>query len=363
MTATRWMTWIGGATMLGALVLAVCVFLMGGQPVLRAWFVAVLTLGAVPVGCLALLITNHLLRRDVFLARVLEAGCYGLWPLAVAFLPIALFPGAIYPWTAPEFRPTGALQEVWLDSTWFGLRAVLYFAVWLGCAMLLIREDRVVAPGDRRTGTAVAAAMLYAATISFAGLDWCMTLNPEFASSGYGWMMAAHQVAAALGFAVFADDLLTDDPEPPAVVRGLMIGGVLIWAFFAYMEWMVIWSGNVPAMASWYLDRDGGVWPSLRWVVALLMAAGVAGALLVPLWPRTRLVRLAALCILVGQLLEGVWNLLPAFGPATLAQVALFLLSMLTVGGALAVVFLKALATRPPEADQEDAVGAAVGPA
>lgn len=65
MTATRWMTWIGGATMLGALVLAVCVFLMGGQPVLRAWFVAVLTLGAVPVGCLALLITNHLLRRDV----------------------------------------------------------------------------------------------------------------------------------------------------------------------------------------------------------------------------------------------------------------------------------------------------------
>ncbi len=317
--------------------------------VLRAWFVAVATWTAIPVGCLALLVVNHLLGREVFLPRVLEAGCRMLWPAAAAFLPVLLWPSAVFPWMEPGFTSHGPLQAAWLDPAGFALRTAIYFAAWIAAAAVLIREDRVLHAGGKRRGVAVVAGIVWLATASFAGVDWVMSLDPAFSSSSFGLMIAAHQMAAGLAFAVLADSLLLRDPAPQAVARGLLVGGALVWAFFAYMEFLTVWSGNVPALQDWYVERAGGAWPSLRALAAGLLALGVAAALAVPLGPGGSgllLLRCGAALILLSQFVEAVWLLLPAMAPDGGAALLLHAMAQLIVGGVFLAVFQAALARR-----------------
>jgi len=330
----------------GLLVLAALALWQGAETVLRAWYVAVVTWSAVPVGCLALLILNHMLGREVFLGRVLEAGCRALLPTAAGFLPVLILPGAVFPWTEAGFQPHSPLQEIWLGHAAFALRTAVYFSVWITVAELLIREERVVGLGHKRRGVAVAGALAYALTTSFAGVDWYMLLDPGYSSASYGFLISAHQVAAALGFAVLTDSLLVHRPEQEPVARSLLIGGALVWAFFAYMEYLTIWSANVPELARWYLERADALWVSLRWVVAGLLAAGIALALAAGLLPARLPVRLAALCILLSQVAEALWQLLPAMAAAGTTLLLVYALALLVAGAGLLAVFLAALAGR-----------------
>ncbi len=96
----------------------------------------------------------------------------------------------------------------------------------------------------------------------------------------------------------------------------LFLALVLLWAYFAFIQYLVIWSGNLPDGAEWYLRRGQGIWLALIVAIAILNG-GLPFAVLLSArarqsWPV--LIALAAL-VVVARVLESLWLTLPAFGP------------------------------------------------
>jgi hypothetical protein len=167
-------------------------------------------------------------------------------------------------------------------------------------------------------------------------VDWLMSLEPEFRSSGFGLYVLSVQCTIALSL------LLVMPSTAPGGVRdgtlgALLLTALLLWAYFAFMQYLVIWSGNLPQGAEWYKRRGSGGWAAVEYALAVLQ---LAPAFLLGFPPVRRSRTWLAACayaVLVGKALEISWLVLPATGSGPLAIAAAVLafvgLGVLAVGG------------------------------
>ena len=65
-------------------------------------------------------------------------------------------------------------------------------------------------------------------------------------------------------------------PRHTGVLGGLLLTLLLLWAYFQFMPFLIVWSGNLPDGVGWYLARRSSGW------VAAIVAAAVLGG--VPLF-------------------------------------------------------------------------------
>jgi hypothetical protein len=117
---------------------------------------------------------------------------------------------------------------------------------------------------------------------------------------------------------------------------------LLFWAYFAFMQYVIIWSGNLPKVVAWYQHRGTGFWS----VAEIIMCAlGLAPALLLFLpAARRSSTWLGALAgaVLLGKAIEVAWLVMPPFSTIAVMLPA----ALLTLGGLSAVSFA-ILATGP----------------
>ena len=164
----------------------------------HSYLVGFLFWAGIPLGSLALLMLQHLTggHWGLVIRRVLEAATRTLPLVAVLFLPIIIGAHDIYPWThGEEMSKTPALMQkarLYLNMPGFVGRAVLYFALWGTLAYLLNKwsweQDRTA---DRRYAKrmrmlAAPGILVFVLTVTFASVDWAMSLNPEWFSTIYG---------------------------------------------------------------------------------------------------------------------------------------------------------------------------------
>ncbi len=293
---------------------------------LQGWLAAAFACSAVPIGALGLLLLHGLVggpwKRP--LAPVLHASAQTLPIFALAFLPVIALPSLIYPWAAPGGADDPAMlaKAAYLAPTFFALRTIVYFAIWIILATLISKE----APSDdRRTGTRLTPAiglLLYALTVTFASVDWAMSVDRGFASSAFGLLVGIADLLAALSFAVALTAWLgspnmraaADDRRVRSALSGLLAGGVLLWAYLAFMQYLVVWSENLPEQAAWYLDRRAGGWAIVPWLLGVLLVALPVVALALPAGRRS-LDRIAAIAALIFAMrfVEALWLVLPSF--------------------------------------------------
>ena len=100
----------------------------------------------------------------------------------------------------------------------------------------------------------------------------------------------------------------------------LLLAFVMLWGYFAFAHFLIVWSGNLPDEAEWYLQRVRGGW---HWLIVVVVATGLFlpfGALLsrkIKLTPRW----LMAVCafVLTSQIVALCWNVFPSFSPGQFA--------------------------------------------
>jgi hypothetical protein len=319
--------WIAGLTGAAA---ALLLALLGPRAALTGWLAAAVLVQALPTGALVLLLIMRLVRgkweADL---RPPARPMIALVPLAaLALLPVIAGMAAIYPWFAAA--PESAFAKVWLDPPFFALRTAAWFVL-LGF-------------GARRMAGEVsegfAAGMLIAIVLGacFVATDWLMTLDPKFASSGFGLQVFAFEVCAALA-ALILLRLAAGPPAHTGVLGGLLLTLLLLWAYFQFMPLLIIWSGNLPEGAAWYLARS-----SQGWLAALAIAALLGGVpLLALLAPQVRnsprRLGLCAAAVLAGKGIEFGWLTLP--GRGALAVVA-WLAALAGLGCLTAAALLRA---------------------
>jgi hypothetical protein len=294
----------------------------------RAYLVAVVTWMAFPLGCLAMLLAWHLAggRWGLVVGDALEAIVRTLPLLALLFLPVLAGLDAIYPWTRPEFlaaHETVARKAGYLNPPFFIVRSLIYLAIWTGLALILTAPRRRFDERRRRRGLAAASAILYALTASFASIDWILSLQPTFNSSVFGMLVMSGQAVGGYALALLLALGLIEAAGRADLVRehrliglgSLFMALVLIWTYFIFIQYLVVWSGDLPHGAEWYIDRGQGVW---RAVIAAVAFANGGLPFLVLLSSRARqswrvLMALAAL-VVIARVLDGLWLSVPAFG-------------------------------------------------
>ena len=317
------------ALIAGGAGLALCALgaLLSVDHFFRSYLVAYQFWLGIALGCLAILMLQHLTGGvwGAILRRLLEAGSRTLLLLAVLFLPLALGVGHLYRWTHEEVH-----HRAYLNVPFFLVRAAVYFAVWLVVGYFLnrwsARQDRDPDPTLPRRFQLLSAPglVLYGLTITFASIDWAMSLQPEWYSTIYPVMFATGQVLAGLAFAIVALLLLSTRPPlagliGPAHLRdlgNLLLAFVMLWAYMAISQFLLIWSGNLPEENVWYLRRIEGGWQWLAIVLAVFHF-GLPFLLLLSrdIKEDPRALLAVAGLILVMRFLDLLWWIEPAFGP------------------------------------------------
>jgi len=151
----------------------------------------------ISVGSLALLMLQHLTGGGwgFVIRRVLEAATRTLLLVAILFVPIIAGARWVYRWTnTQEMARTAALAEKakYLNVPFFTIRALVYFAIWLTLAFLLnrwsLQQDQIASPQSTKRMKLISGPgmVLLIFTVTFAAIDWLMSLEPNWTSGAFG---------------------------------------------------------------------------------------------------------------------------------------------------------------------------------
>jgi len=241
----------------------------------------------VTLGSMAFLMIQHLTggRWGMVIRRQLEAAMKTLPLMAVLFLPIAAagMPHLYGTWLNPDPRNKHLveLSQSYLTRSGYIGRAVIYFAIWLGIAFILSRwsaeQDNppVQNLSPRFRKIAAPGLILYAFTISFAVIDWVMSLSPPWISTIYGFIFIAGECLSAMCVMVVVERILVRYEPTASLLKPkevhdhgkLMLTFVMLWAYFSFSQLLIIWAGNLPSEITFFTRRLYSGWQ----VVALAL--------------------------------------------------------------------------------------------
>jgi hypothetical protein len=271
---------------------------------------------------------------EVIRAPMLETGA-ALWLVALLFLPVLAGQHWLYPWAVPAAGRWQAelaapdFKRAWLTPMLFSLRAAICLALWPLLAWLSGR-----APWRDRRGFAAAALLLYGFSVGLAAMDWIMSLMPLWYSSVFGLLCASAQLLGGMALAIV---LPGRPPAPPSVradLGNLMLSYLLCWAYLEYVQFLIIWSANLPHEIVWYLARADGVWLLVDWALVVLLFAAPLLLLLSRRLKRDEgALRRIAMLVLTMLFVHTCWLVLPSLRLPPWHWLVALPLAVLSVGG------------------------------
>jgi hypothetical protein len=131
---------------------------------------------------------------------------------------------------------------------------------------------RVGGTGTGWSGPALVAVVL---VLSFASCDWMMSLEPSFYSSLYPFMYFSGAMVSTLSAlcAIFSwlqlRGITPARPELLHALGKLLFAAVLFWGYIVFSQFIIIWTGNLPDEADWYVVRANHGWQWLTLFVVL----------------------------------------------------------------------------------------------
>jgi hypothetical protein len=288
----------------------------------------------ISVGSIALLMLQHLTGGGwgFVIRRVLEASTRALPLMILLFVPIILGANYLYPWTHAEElakHPVVKFKTPYLNLPFFSIRAASYFAMWLVLVYLLnkwsLAQDRTADnryTKDMRVLSGPGMVVLIF-TVTFASVDWYMSLEPEWFSTIYGFIFVASWSLSALAFVIAVMARLAKEQPMTRIVAPLhfhdlgklLLALVMLWAYFAFSQYLIIWSGNLPEEIGYYIHRTHSGWGAVIIAIGILhFAAPFLFLLSRRLKRNPRQLVVVATLILIMRAVDLLWLLVPAFG-------------------------------------------------
>jgi hypothetical protein len=329
----------------------------------RSYLQAYLFWLGIALGSLAIVMLHHLSGGawGLVIRRLLESGSRTLPLMGVLFLPILLGLPNLYEWA----RPTAVAHDkilqhkaLYLNVPFFLTRSILYFAAWILLAYLLskwsLEQDRTAAPSLARRLEVLSGPglVIYGATMTFASIDWVMSLESHWFSTIYGLSFMVGQVLGAFSFVIALTIWLSYRRPLSDIISAahlhdlgkLLLAFVMIWAYMAFSQFLIIYSGNLPEEIPWYLRRERGVW---GWIaIALILFHFVLPFLL--LLSRNlkqnagKLLKVAVLVVFM-RYLELVWLIRPAGSAGGGLSLWMDMATLIGIGGVWLAFFLRQL--------------------
>lgn len=374
----RWMPIAG----VGLIVAIVCYFVAGREQFLRSYLHAYMFCLGLPLGSLGLLLLQHLTGGQwAFVSRrFLEAGTRLLPVMALLFIPIWLGMSDLYVWAAPGYHPEHhsenavpgtdplAFKMAWLNATWFAIRAVIYFGIWIGMMLILntwsAAQDRARNSGEAKQSLGTSAPMLviFVLSVTAAVVDWVMSIDPMWFSTIFGMHFVVGQALTTLCIVVLLLAALHDRAPLAGVVTRehfhdlgkLMFAFTMLWGYINLSQFLIIWMGNIKEETPFYIVRSHGL-PGKLSPVLIMLHFFVPFLLLLSRHTKRSISTISkiAIFILIMRIVDMIWIVKPSFDQAihNLYDPHSFhwldIVMPLAVAGVCAFVYLVLLGGRP----------------
>jgi hypothetical protein len=363
---------VGVVFAIGSVILAI----MNPDQFYRGYLLGFMCWLGVALGSMAILMIRHLTGGGwgMVIRRILGAAMRTLPLLAILFIPIIIGVAQhrIYPWAMPldsvrdpyikeHLEKHGFIKDAYLNFSGFLIRAIIYFAIWNVLSFLLSmwsrQTDRPGAPDNTQKFKAVAGPglILYAFTISFAAIDWVMSLDPSWISTIFGLIILIGEVLSAMCFAVVVERILFNykpmsEMLKPEFVHDhgkWMLTFIMVWAYFSFSQWLIIWAGNLPNEITFYTKRLSFGWGKIGLFLVLFHFAVPFVILLSRPFKRNirKLVWLAIWLILM-RWLDLFWIIEPNFSKGLAVTIA-DLVVPIAIGGIWLAYFFRNLNALP----------------
>ncbi len=246
---------------------------------LRSWLLGFIFWGGIGFGSLGILLLQYLTGGawGIVIRRFVEAGSRTLPIMFVLFLPILFGVSSLYEWTHLNDEII-LRRQPYLSVEWWMFRAVLFFILFYLMAFFLnkwsLEQDQADTPsraakllGDA-TKFSGPTMVFFVLVVSFATIDWVMTLDPHWYSTIWGLLFVAGWGLSCFCFMVAIMASLLDKAPMNRIlgkrhfhdIGKLMLALVMVWAYFNFSQYLIIWSGNLPEETKWYITRQEGAW-------------------------------------------------------------------------------------------------------
>jgi hypothetical protein len=345
--------WIG--LVVGALGLIASALLYGGNPqqFYYSWLVSFLFFISLALGGMFFVLLHFVTKSGWgIVVRRLAENAIATMPLFVLlFIPIALGIHELFHWSHADVVAGDPLLQgkaPYLNQGFFLVRAAVYLLLWTLIAVWYrgnsVKQDRT---GEESISRRLSAAsgpgiIVFALTISYAAIDWAMSLDPHWYSTIFGvyyfsgCLVGIFALMVLMAAALERSGVLRDviNVEHFHDLGKLLFAFTVFWAYIAFSQFFLIWYGNIPEETLWYLHRAEGGWKSLSVLLAL-------GHFVVPfffLMPRAIkrkriLLVLGALWMLTMHWIDIYWLIMPNLHQHEVHFSLLDLTTLLGIGG------------------------------
>jgi len=312
--------------------------------------------------------------------RIWEAGAGNWWLMFLFWLPIAIGMKRLYVWARIGDDPSKSAQllahygadkiHYYLNIPGFWVRGVLYFAGWAILYYFLkrwsIREEAgTTTPAQfvfiqNLSGFGI---VFYGLSLTFASIDWTMSLYPEWWSTVWGMLFMVGQVLTTFCFTIWLFTRLSEIEPVSRIFKvdylhdfgKLMFAFVVLWAYLSFSQWLIIWSGNMLSEIRWYLMRLQNGWQYFGTILIFVHFVFPFALLLSRNNKRSRK-RIVAISFLVlfMRLVDLFWQTAPNFYPGTgaglnnfhLLDAAMYVICPIAMGGIWLFFFYLRLSKR-----------------
>lgn len=267
----------------GLISLAACVIgaftSPGSGEFFKSYLAALLFWTSLTLGSLALLMIQYLTGGawGLVIRRSLESATRMLPLLIILFIPVVLGLPKLYSWAIEANVKTDALLQhkaPYLNVPFFLVRTGAYFLLWGITIYFLNRWSKDLdRTGDQRftlrlqqiSGPGI---LMLSLTLTFASVDWLMSLDPHWYSTMYGVTFMVNTLLSAMSFMIVITVFLSKHSPLREVVRPkdlhdlgkLMLAFTMLWAYCTFSQYLLIWSANLSEETPYYLRRMQGGW-------------------------------------------------------------------------------------------------------
>jgi hypothetical protein len=198
--------------------------------------------------------------------------------------------------------------------------------------------------------------VLFGLTVTFASVDWVMSLEAAWFSTIYGMIFMVTETLAAMSLVTFAVILLSKQKPLAGMVSNqdlndcgnLLLTFTMLWAYLSFSQFLIIWAGNLRDEIPWYMSRAMGGWTGVA-VILIIFHFAVPFLLLLSRFIKRRaeLLGWVAAGLLLMSVVDIYWLTVPAFERAGPEFHITDWLALLGVGGLWTWWFAGRLKGRP----------------
>jgi hypothetical protein len=352
---------------IAALIIAILDGIRAPEQFFRSYLLGFVFWLGFPLGCAAFLMVHHLTGGfwGLPIRRPLEAATRTLPLLTALAFPLLLGLGRLYTWTHANLVAADAtlkFKQPYLNLPFFLARNVIYFAVWWALVRKLNRwsdaQDRTGDPAlaVRLESMSAPGLVLYGLTVTFFSIDWIMSLEPHWFSTIFGMILMVLQVLGGLSLTILVAGLLSQrEPVANAITAdrlndlgNLVLTFVMLWAYLAFSQFLIIWAGNLIKEIPWYVTRAEGGWGIVA-IVIIFLSFAIPFYLLLMRAIKRRVETLATLCgaLVVITFVDVYWMIVPSYEKTGPHFYLLDFLLPVGMGGIWVSAFVRQLKSRP----------------